>query len=519
MNKTSRPSQIQRGANIIHLILVRGVMLTVIVSFLVTFSLPAQEIPQTPLDGGGETIDVSLTNLAVYVTDRKGTPVTGLGREDFKLSIDGQDIEITHFDVIRDQPLFLTVFIDNYNTNPLLRNRILEKVRPFLLRRLQQGDHVQVAVFDGKSQNLQPFTRDPDLIGSQLDNLYKTQPSRRYGHLQNRLLAFQELIDTLAGLPGRRIVLLLSDYLTNSFSPAEGTTSTDGARTLGVFSPLSRQGAPSPCISWKKIPYPSKINLPDLISRSNLDRVSVFLFNRGDTYRYGSGMSTFDDMRSSTRDDSTLSLLAERTGGQRVSWWQNAHGGLEKLNSSLNLYYSLGFRAPQSRRLSKVSVTVRGSGLRVRHRDTLFSKTLAQQGLDHALSTLIYGISTNPLSIRISSGESSVFDGDLMVLPIDLRLPIDRVVLIPKNEEGDLSGQISIFFIARDSAGQLAPALSMTKSIEVSRDRIASNRRIVSSHEMKLLFRAGVHEVAFCVRDDFGGEISCSKKEVEIPSL
>lgn len=44
-----------------------------------------------------EALDVNLVNVEVFVTDRKGVPVTGLTADDFELLEDGRPVEISNF--------------------------------------------------------------------------------------------------------------------------------------------------------------------------------------------------------------------------------------------------------------------------------------------------------------------------------------------------------------------------------------------------------------------------------------
>ncbi len=59
----------------------------------------AQEPSETP--AFGETVDVQLVNVEVWVTDREGNPVTGLGVEDFEVREDGEVVEISNFAEVR----------------------------------------------------------------------------------------------------------------------------------------------------------------------------------------------------------------------------------------------------------------------------------------------------------------------------------------------------------------------------------------------------------------------------------
>src|SRR4029077_10137092 len=50
-----------------------------------------------PAETFGTAIDVSVVNLDVFVTDKKGKPVTGLRQEDFEILEDGKPVAISNF--------------------------------------------------------------------------------------------------------------------------------------------------------------------------------------------------------------------------------------------------------------------------------------------------------------------------------------------------------------------------------------------------------------------------------------
>lgn len=168
-----------------------------------------------PAGAFGETVSVDLVNVAVWVTDRQGNPVTGLTAEDFELYEDGERVEITNFsafeptgplpgaeepadaetgeeaplriEVVRDEPepenarpvsdesrLHLTVFVDNWNLAPHDRARVFQALRDFLETRVRPEDRVMVAVHDRALQVVQEFTADPEELGRSLDRLERT---------------------------------------------------------------------------------------------------------------------------------------------------------------------------------------------------------------------------------------------------------------------------------------------------------------------------------------------------------
>ena len=63
----------------------------------------ANETPTADADAPafGETVDVQLVNVEVWVTDARGEPVTGLGIDDFEVREDGKRVDISNFAEIR----------------------------------------------------------------------------------------------------------------------------------------------------------------------------------------------------------------------------------------------------------------------------------------------------------------------------------------------------------------------------------------------------------------------------------
>src|ERR1044071_4924287 len=122
---------------------VRDALLLVLLLLLPGAPLAAQtEVVEETF---ADEIEVSLVNLEVVVTDRKGKSVSGLGREDFQVLEDGKPVEITNFYAESgaaptasaeprsvDQRLSLVVFVDDYNTEQESRNSILEGLKAFL---------------------------------------------------------------------------------------------------------------------------------------------------------------------------------------------------------------------------------------------------------------------------------------------------------------------------------------------------------------------------------------------------
>ncbi|HSN87989.1 MAG TPA: VWA domain-containing protein, partial [Thermoanaerobaculia bacterium] len=170
------------------------------VVYLSAGTLSAQTAPGPQARPGfGESIDVKVVNLEVYVTDRDGRRITDLRREDFELFEDNRRVEITNFDAFTPgavtgapagtgpaprpdapastgaldtppaDPLFLVIYVDNVNVGAAHRARALAQVREFLDREMAPGDQVMIATYDLSLHVRQPFTSDREALGRTLE--------------------------------------------------------------------------------------------------------------------------------------------------------------------------------------------------------------------------------------------------------------------------------------------------------------------------------------------------------------
>lgn len=151
--------------------------------------LPAQEAEQNPPPEHffEERVGVEVVSIDVVVVDRKGTPIQGLGRDDFELRIDGQPVEIANFyaagrpvtvaeetevpeaPAAEERPtvepleegLHVAVFVDNFYLSVGGRNRLLRDLPSFLDRQLADGAEILIAFSDrGGLELLTSFTTD-----------------------------------------------------------------------------------------------------------------------------------------------------------------------------------------------------------------------------------------------------------------------------------------------------------------------------------------------------------------------
>lgn len=228
-------------------------------------ALPAQAPERTSF---GESVDVNVVNVEVYVTNAKGDPVTDLRKGDFEILVDGKRAGISNFSRVEkrreagggeDTPEAswnLIVFVDNFNIHSANRARMLRQLRDLLERTLAPGDRVMLASYDMGLKVRLPFTSDLAAMAKALDELeglpahalaadsdrqraYRAiltlqgaslsdpleplpcppsiaQPAHDFAAARKdealrTLGGLQVLVSSLSGLPGRKAVLHVSD--------------------------------------------------------------------------------------------------------------------------------------------------------------------------------------------------------------------------------------------------------------------------------------------------------------------
>jgi Ca-activated chloride channel family protein len=164
--------------------------------FLATLALSAQE---TTLH-----VDVKLVNLFVNVTDKNGTIVGGLTRDDFSVSEDGRPQQISLFERQSELPLNITLAID---TSGSVRKDMAEEAdaaRRFVHAIMRPQDQMSLLQFATYVNELTPFTNKVALIDRGLGQLHSDFATALYD-------AIYLGAERLGPREGRKVLVLVSD--------------------------------------------------------------------------------------------------------------------------------------------------------------------------------------------------------------------------------------------------------------------------------------------------------------------
>ncbi len=531
-------------------------------------TVPAPTVGSLPAQGSGEffeSIDVSVVNVDVYVTDKKGNRVNGLTRDDFEILEDKRPMAITNFYAVQegrpvltaeelaapvaaplpgavpgmpaeapeDQRLHLVVYIDNFNLHPFSRNRVFGALREFLRSDLTPGDRVMLMTYDREPHVRRPFTSDPQTIASALFeiekmNAFATQAdsdrrellseiddmkdpnqaitrARSYAEslfndLQFSIDSLKNTVSSLAGLPGRKAVLYVSD----------GLPMVAGQDVFHYIQEKFSSGASTAIM--ESLTYDASRRIQELVAQANANRISFYTID-------AAGLRTSSTVSAENRTantsgmvesihtsnlQSSLQMMAEDTGGKAIYNTNDPTKGLLTVAGDFKTYYSLGYSPVHSGdgRYHKIDVRTKRKDLVVRHREGYRDKTTEAKMSDGVISALFYDAESNSLDIGVKRLPESRRDDGLFTVPIEIRIPIGNLVLVPA--EGVRQARVRIFFAAMDDGGGMSEVQSSIVPITIPEAEVATAVKQVYVYGISLMMRKGPQKLAVGVRDEVG---------------
>jgi VWFA-related protein len=153
---------------------------------------------------GLDAVDIQMIELYTTVLDRRGRPVPGLERRDFRVLEDGREQEVLRFLPSPEVPLHAGILLD---TSTSMAERIDEAEAAalgFFYQILEDRDRAAVITFDESPRLRVPFTNRKDVLAGGLADLGVAGETALYDSLVYALYYF-------SGIRGRRALLLLSD--------------------------------------------------------------------------------------------------------------------------------------------------------------------------------------------------------------------------------------------------------------------------------------------------------------------
>jgi VWFA-related protein len=514
-----------------------------------------------------ETVNVSVVSVDVYVTDKKGrvTGLTRNDFQIFEdgqvmgitnfLAVEGGKAvgapaeaapavpgapklppgyeQVT---VPEDQKLRLVIYIDNYNLKPFDRNRVMRELRVFLDQKLRRGDEVMLVTYDRELHVRHPFTADPASIAAQLLDIEKIsaqgvhQESDRREVLKNiddsqagpqamsfarayagatfndlsfSIDALKNVVSSLAGMPGRKAVVYVSD----------GLPMISGE---DVFYAVQNKFTGTSIIS-EDSEFDASRRFEELASQANANRVTFYTIDAGGLRTYSStsaenataGQGVYIDSINMSNMQSPLQMIAEKTGGVSVINSNNVGPQLDRIAEDFNSFYSLGYSPTHQGdgRYHKITIKVKRKGANVRFREGYRDKSVEARMSDGTLAALQFPYQSNPLGLSLEFGHPTERKDGLFLVPISVKIPLGKLTLVPR-PQGSSQAKVRLFIGAMDPDGGTSEVQQVPVPINVPAAEVAKLGGKHFLYTISLLMRGGDQKVSIGMRDDVGAQES-----------
>jgi VWFA-related protein len=435
------------------------------------------------------------------------------------------------------QPVWVMILIDNDNLHPLDRNRVLGQLRSFVRENTKPPVKMMVASTNRALKIEQEFTDDStDILGAlegvkmttggrtsrdsartevydEIDRFTQSQSSSGRSSLnQARGLAvsfaeeelnglqftfgvLREAVNLLAGLPGKKMILHLSN----------GLPMTPG---IDLFYALSNAYS-EPGMVTEGMRYAQNRQYDSLVKNANAQGVTLYTIGAGGLENVAMGSAEHhaprDTVAASMEHDNyvdTLRFIAEETGGVAIVNANDIRPRLDRVEQDFYSYYSLGYNLQMSGadKVHQVKLTLPGHpDYDIRYQRRFVEKALESRVQDKVLTGLVIPLDENPIQILLETGDQAPASEDRWTVPFKLSFPLANIALLP--EGGDYIGRVSLFIAARDTEGKQSDVVRQEHEVRVAAADYEEAQRRRFSVQASLLMEAGSFKVSVALLD------------------
>ncbi len=480
--------------------------------------------------------------------------------------------------------LNLVVFVDNFNMRPENRNLIFDNLRGYLKEQLDPRDRVMLVSLNDSVEIAQSFTNDTDRLIETLSELEKQigthvrfdaqhrtllrnmqtakleapsafDPGKfdaavldasrlatdvrnlvdvRFQKVRSTLDVLKQFTDSLAGMPGRKAVLYVSDGLPTR--PADSLAQAwvnkyEGwimEHSIGDLRPDLRELT----MMGGSARYDTTKRFNDLVAHASANLVAFYPISNGSRTsssrvsaefgaagtRTGIGPMSQDVLALESQSlNSSLLMMAEGTGGVAFTSTTNIDGLLERMVHDFDSFYSLGYSPAHSAddEFHQVEVKVKRPDLKVRHLKGYREKDPMANLKDLTLSALHYELEDNRLEIRLDPGDQKPAKGGRFLVPVLVKIPFKNLLLLP--QEKVHSAKVSLFVVVRDDKkGGVSSPQRIDLPIEIPNGKVLEALSQVATYPLELDMKQGPKRISIGVRDHLANVDSTVNLNLEV---
>jgi len=450
------------------------------------------------------------------------------------------------------QPVWVMILVDNDNLRPLDRNRVLGQLRTFVRENSQPPVKMMVASTNKALKVEEEFTDDSSAILGALEGLKMTTGGRtnrdssradvydeidrfteaqsssgdaslqqarglavsfaeeELNDLQFTFGAIREAVNLLAGLPGKKMILHVSN----------GLPMTPG---LDLFYALSN-AYNEPGMVTEGMRYAQTRQWESLVKNATSQGVTFYPIGAGGLENITMGSAEHnaprDTIAASMEHDNyidSLRFMADETGGVAIVNANDIRPRLDRVEQDFYSYYSLGYNLQMSGsdKVHQIKVTLPDHpDYEIRYRRRFVEKALDSRVQDRVLTGLVIPLDENPLGITLETGDQAPASADRWTVPFKLSFPLANIALLP--EGSDYVGRVTLFVAARDTKGKQSDLVRQEHEVRVAAADYEEAQRSRFAIKASLLMEAGSFKVSVGLLDQMTRQAAFTTSSVVV---
>ena len=509
---------------------------------------------QPPIPAIGASIEVSIVNVDVFVTNNAGQRVRGLTKDDFEIFENGVKQPITNFAeyageaqtsavpaqttapapaAAPPQPRTIVFFFDrfylpNFRNDPLfasLKKLMHDSVRP--------GDRAMVVTWNrGVLLTLQDFTDSVKKLDHAL-NAVQTMSAKPLLDVTSEtkwMIDFAQSIDDFsAGFGVSTVGDSLADMQLQSIAEREKYDLDHKIRTISALMRsiaaaegkkilvlathrLSRDAGAEHYYAAGRTSIPGeheifldmRPQIKKLEDTANANGVTIYpVFPEGLTAAHIEDVGpTPADYHILANETPILTEVAEETGG--LAAWGSADVAklLPRVEEDLDSYYSLAYRVQNSGadKERKIVVKLKRAGLVVRSRREFMEKSDTTRMEDRVIAALFrIPPSAGTIPLNVALGQRTQH-GKQYRLPVTVHIPISAMTALPQGNQ--YAGAFSVYFAWGGVVGGVSDTTHEMKTFRIPAAEMEKARSGHLTYQVELNADQHTDRVALGVVDD-----------------
>ena len=526
------------------------------VAMMILFAVsPIQSQEKTDF---GETFDVRIINVDVVVRDKAGKLVSGLTASDFVIYERGKPQPITNFAEYREaapeaprptaealpevvtrppEKRHLVFFFDRLNLRETIpRQEFFAGLRSFVTESMRDGDTAPVYFFDTGLENLLPTTEDRSALLSEIDkfeeesklrlNFADAESSelamiarvsagegalmsargwqndaaattemggyfaaqRAYDRQRRKVLAINAVINAVAGLDGRKVMILAADRISKFPGLEYGYTGKEfNARSM----------------------------MDGLVDSANASGVTIYAyFPKGlPMDPMNSGVASYEILMN---DSEVLDSIATRTGGTFAAGGRLSAANLGDAAKQLDNYYSLAYRAPDSRndRTRSIRVEIKRPGLEVQTRSAVVDKSEDELARDRMISSILFGFAPSTIPISLKQGKVKRKGLTTLIVPVEITIPIAELTALPGRKGSE--GSFRVLAVASGRNGDISEIAEKKQAFNIPLKDLEKSRTQTFTYTLEIIVRDTSDRALVAVIDDLDQEVGYAEVVLDL---